>query len=236
MITWINQHKKSIIRSAFLIPILLVAIISISHVVRWYDLANPLSWAIYLSIAIEIAAMSAIAASSVKVKGFSIWFVFIIVTLIQFIGNIFFSYTEIDIASKPFIDWTELTSPLLESVGGDPSDLISQKRWLAILTGGFLPLISLTCLHFFIKYGELKEKVSEKESNIELLNIQEASDDVQVESNALNNTQIIDKEATETSSSESLLNTPKLNKLSKSNKPNQSVNISEKMRKITKGK
>lgn len=155
MTNWLVRNKKTVIRAAFLIPIFLVAAISISHVVRWYDLANPISWAIYLSIAIEVAAMSAIAASSVKVKGFSIWFVFIIVTLIQFIGNIFFSYTEIDATSKSFQDWSELSAPIFEMMGSDVSDVISQKRWLALLEGGLLPLISLTCLHFFIKYGEI---------------------------------------------------------------------------------
>jgi hypothetical protein len=153
MISWINKNKESIIRAAFLVPILSVAIISISHVVKWYDLGNPISWAIYLSIAIEVAALSSIAASSVRVKGFSVWLVFIIVTLVQFIGNIYFSYTEIDVTSKAFKDWAELTLPVFEAFS-DTSDLISQRRLLALLEGGLLPIISLTCLHFFIKYGD----------------------------------------------------------------------------------
>jgi hypothetical protein len=157
MINWFNDNKRLIIRLAFLVPILSVAIISISHVVSWYDLANPISWAVYLSIAVEIAAMSAIAASSVKVKGFSVWFVFIIVTLIQFIGNIFFSYSEINVNSKEFKDWAELTLPLFDGMGFDTEDIVSQRRFLAVLEGGLLPLISLTCLHFFIKYGDLDE-------------------------------------------------------------------------------
>lgn len=181
MLNWINRNKESIIRMAFLVPILSVAIISISHVVRWYDLANPISWAIYLSIAVEIAALSSIAASSVRVKGFSVWFVFIIVTLIQFIGNIYFSYTEINVTSKEFKDWAELTGPLFESFS-DIEDVVAQRRLLAILEGGLLPLISLTCLHFFIKYGdrdleqpvvypeqtdldEIEEKIKEYESS-----------------------------------------------------------------------
>jgi len=163
MTNWINQNKRSIIRAAFLIPILAVASISISHVVSWYDLANPMSWAIYLSIAVEIAAMSSIAASSVKIKGFSVWFVFIIVTLIQFIGNIYFSYSEINITSKEFKDWAELTSPIFEGMGVAADDLIGQRRLLALLEGGLLPLISLTCLHFFIQYGDLdNEPVNEE--------------------------------------------------------------------------
>ena len=158
MTNWFNENKRLIIRLAFLVPILSVAIISISHVVSWYDLANPISWAVYLSIAVEIAAMSAIAASSVKVKGFSVWFVFIIVTLIQFIGNIFFSYSEINVNSKEFKDWAELTLPLFDGMGFDTADTVAQRRFLAVLEGGLLPLISLTCLHFFIKYGDLDDE------------------------------------------------------------------------------
>jgi hypothetical protein len=157
MTNWISKNKRSIIRAAFLVPIFAVAAISISHVVSWYDLANPISWAVYLSIAVEIAAMSAIAASSVKVRGFSVWFVFIIVTLIQFIGNIFFCYSEIDVTTKAFADWAELTGPMFEAMGSDISDLVAQRRWLALLEGGLLPLISLTCLHFFIQYGDQDE-------------------------------------------------------------------------------
>ena len=79
----------------FIIPILLVAAISISHVVSWYDMANPISWAIYLSIAIEVAAMTALVAATNRIKG-GVWIMFGLVTLVQMIGNIFFSYKEID--------------------------------------------------------------------------------------------------------------------------------------------
>jgi len=157
MINWFKDNKKGIIRGMFLVPILLVMIISISHVVSWYDIANPFSWAIYLSVAIEIAAMSSIAAASVKVKG-GVWLVFIIVTLVQFIGNIFFCYNEINANSLEFKSWVELTGPIFESLGSDISDNIAQKRWLALLEGGLLPIISLASLHFFIKYGGIDEE------------------------------------------------------------------------------
>jgi len=157
MINWFKTNKKGIIRGMFLVPIILVMIISISHVVSWYDLANPLTWAVYLSVAIEIAAMSSIAAASVKVRG-GVWLVFIIVTLIQFIGNIFFCYNDINATSKEFKSWVELTGPIFESLGSDITDIIAQKRWLALLEGGLLPIISLASLHFFIKYGGMDEE------------------------------------------------------------------------------
>jgi hypothetical protein len=146
--------KENPIRTMFLIPILLVTVISISHVVAWYSLSNPISWAIYLSIAIEVAAMTALVAATNKIKG-GVWVMFGLVTLIQMIGNIFFSYKEIDSNGDLFKSWVELTSPIWEILGSDVNDVVSLKRWLAFLEGGLLPIISLTSLHFFVKYDEL---------------------------------------------------------------------------------
>ena len=168
MLNWFKEHKKGIIRGMFLVPILLVMVISISHVVSWYNIANPFSWAIYLSVAIEIAAMSSIAAASVRVKG-GVWLVFIIVTLVQFIGNIFFCYNEINANSPEFKSWVELTGPIFESLGSDITDTIAQKRWLALLEGGLLPIISLASLHFFIKYGGIDDEKINQEVKVEVI-------------------------------------------------------------------
>ena len=59
---WIEKNFKTLIYCAFLVPIITVAIVSISHVTKWYGISNPLSWAIYLSVGVEIAALSALAA------------------------------------------------------------------------------------------------------------------------------------------------------------------------------
>ncbi len=140
-------------KNMFLVPILLVAGISISHVVSWYDMANPINWAIYLSIAIEIGAMTSLIAATKKIKG-GVWFMFGLVTFIQMMGNIFYSYVEIDETGDLFKNWVELTSPLFEMMGTDSTDIIPHKRWLALLEGGLLPLISLTALHFYTKYDD----------------------------------------------------------------------------------
>jgi len=163
---WIVEHPN---RTMFLVPILLVAGISISHVVSWYNIANPISWAIYLSIAIEIGAMTALVAATNKIKG-GVWFMFGLITFIQMIGNIFFSYKEIDANGELFKAWVELTGPVWEMLGSKATDVIAMKRWLAFLEGGLLPVISLTSLHFFTKYDtgktdnvEIKEVIIEKE-------------------------------------------------------------------------
>jgi hypothetical protein len=154
---WVKDNPN---RSMFLVPILLVAGISISHVVSWYNIANPFNWAVYLSIAIEVGAMTALVAATNKIKG-GVWFMFGIVTLIQMIGNIFYSYKEIDQNGDLFKSWVELTGPIWEMIGSDTTDVPAMKRWLAFLEGGLLPIISLTSLHFFVKYDGKKEEETE---------------------------------------------------------------------------
>lgn len=154
---WLLENKKGLIRGIFTLPILSVMIVSISHVVSWYELGNPISWAIFLSIAVEIGAMASLAAGAMKIKG-NVWSVFIVVTLIQFIGNIFYEYKTIDINSYAFTQWVELVGPLFELMGTESTDLTGHKRWLALLQGGLLPVISLLSLHFFVKYGENEDE------------------------------------------------------------------------------
>ena len=148
-----NWIKKNPNRAMFLVPILLVAGISISHVVTWYDMANPINWAIYLSIAIEVGAITALVAATNKIKG-GIWFMFGLVTFIQMVGNIFYSYNEIDTNGELFKSWVELTGPVWELMGTELTDVVGMKRWLSFLEGGLLPIISLTSLHFFVKYED----------------------------------------------------------------------------------
>lgn len=157
MKTILNWIKNNPNRFMFLIPIILVAAISISHVVTWYDIANPINWAIYLSIAIEIGAMTALVAATKQIKG-GVWFMFGLVTFIQMIGNIFYSYKEIDEAGELFKSWVELTGPIWEMMGTELTDVVGLKRYLAYLEGGLLPIISLTSLHFFVKYDKIEDE------------------------------------------------------------------------------
>lgn len=160
MKNWFNTHYKTLIIAAFLIPIMTVAVVSISHVTQWYGISNPVSWAVYLSIGIEIAALSALAAISANM-GSKVYFPFAIVTLVQFIGNIFFAYSYIDIDSKSFKDWVDLVSPMVSFMGVEANDFIGHKRFLAFFAGGMLPIISLSFLHMLVKFTEEDRKNSE---------------------------------------------------------------------------
>ncbi len=170
--SWIQKNFKTFIYIAFLVPILTVAFVSISHVATWYGLSNPVSWALYLSFGIEIAALSALAAISARM-GSKVYFPFIIVTLIQFIGNIFFAYQYINTDSQSFKDWVDLVDPLVSFIGVESGDYIGHKRFLALFAGGMLPIISLSFLHMLVKFEEEDkigvQELSPKDIDIELL-------------------------------------------------------------------
>jgi hypothetical protein len=155
-----QKNFKKIIYVAFLVPILTVAGVSISHVTSWYGLSNPTSWSIYLSVGIEIAALSALAAISAKM-GKKVYFPFGIVTLIQFIGNVFFAYQYISVDSKSFRDWIDLVNPIVSYLGVESNDIIGHKRFLALFSGGMLPIISLSFLHMLVKFDEDDKKNDE---------------------------------------------------------------------------
>lgn len=165
MRSWLERNFKTIIITTFLIPIIIVAIVSISHVTQWYEITNPPTWALYLSIGIEVAALSALAALSIRM-GSKVYFPFLVVTLLQLIGNVYFSYSYIDIDSEKFKSWVELSSPLMEMIGTEPTDIISHKRILAFFSGGMLPLISLSFLHMLVKYNDKEEKTTIPEPSI----------------------------------------------------------------------
>lgn len=157
MKNWINKNYKTLIITTFLVPIITVAIVSISHVTIWYGISNPVTWSIYLSIGIEIAALSALAAISANM-GSKVYFPFAIVTIVQFIGNIFFAYSYIDINSRLFKDWVDLVSPMVEYLGVESTDFVGHKRFLAFFSGGMLPIISLSFLHMLVKFTEEDKK------------------------------------------------------------------------------
>lgn len=170
---WFQKNFKTIIYVAFLVPIITVAIVSISHVTAWYGISNPVSWAIYLSVGIEIAALSALAAISAQM-GKKVYFPFGIVTLIQFLGNVYFAYSYIDINSTSFKDWVDMVDPIVSYLGVESGDPLGHKRFLALFAGGMLPIISLSFLHMLVKFEEEEKKKIVNNPELDI-NIEELS-------------------------------------------------------------
>jgi hypothetical protein len=223
---WIQKNLKTIIYFAFLVPIVTVAIVSISHVTKWYGISNPISWAIYLSIGIEIAALSALAAIAAQM-GKKVYFPFAIVTLIQFLGNIFFAYSYIDINAQLFKDWVDMVDPVVSFLGVESGDPIGHKRFLALFSGGMLPLISLSFLHMLVKFEEEEKKKLGESISMEKVDIEEISKQAgKIEA------EIIDKPYTPTDEELKILE-ERLNKLNEQKFSNlTSENASEQEKKV----
>lgn len=236
---WFQRNFKTIIYVAFLVPILTVAFVSISHVTIWYGITNPLSWAIYLSIGIEIAALAALAAISAQM-GNKVYFPFGMVTLIQFLGNIFFAYQYIDVTSVPFQSWVEMVDPLVSYIGVESGNMISHKRFLALFAGGMLPLISLSFLHMLVKFeeqdknktqplqdkdiivenlDEISKKAGEIERQIDENKITPTNEDLERLQNELDKLMLLKKEQEvdnfeqDTNILEEVVETPQINRL-----------------------
>lgn len=165
---WLQKNLQKIVYVAFLVPIVTVAFVSISHVTTWYGLTNTNTWSLYLSFGIEIAALSALAAISVSM-GRKVYLPFGIVTLIQLVGNVFYSYTYIDENSKMFKDWVELSNVFFQYII-EEGDIVGHKRILALFSGGLLPIISLSFLHLLVK-------LQENDTNKNEINVKDFTDE-----------------------------------------------------------
>jgi hypothetical protein len=92
--------------------------------------------------------------------GKNVYIPFGIVTLIQLVGNVFYSYQYIDESSEEFKDWVELSNVFFQYII-DENDIVGHKRLLAVFSGGLLPVISLSFLHMLVKLRD-KEKLQDE--------------------------------------------------------------------------
>jgi len=129
--------------SAFTILYAITSLISTVHVVDFFKLTNPEWLAISLAIAFEIGAAASLASiiALEKMNKFIVWMLFIILTLMQAMGNTYYAYVH----AENFQSWIELFGLVDE-------DLIYQKRILGLLSGGILPIVALGYIKALIDY------------------------------------------------------------------------------------
>ena len=140
-------NKSKLIRgfviTTFVVLYLIVSIISTIHVIDFFRLSNPEWLAISLALAFEVGAAASLASLVVldKMNKFIVWSLFIVLTLVQAMGNTFYAYSHLN----NFNQWIELFGLVDE-------DLIYQKRILSIISGAILPLVSLGFIKSLVDY------------------------------------------------------------------------------------
>jgi len=154
ILNWINKNRETLLKSCYSLPILFAIFISINHCIRWFEIANPNSFAILLSVGVEVAAFSTLLALIFsKGKSFNIWLTFFIVTFVQILGNVFYSFNFIDETGQLFQTWQKFVKIIFDEAW----DIDKSKFWLSVLEGSIVPLLSLLSLDLIANF-EMKDK------------------------------------------------------------------------------
>ena len=168
-----------------LIPLICSTISSI-HIIRFFELSNYYYLALTLAMSAEIGALAALfgLTSLGRVNKAVVWFIFVLLTLYQIIGNVYFSFDELGIHisknSKFINSFTELFGLSTE----ENSDVIVVKRIISVVEGIFLPLTSLSFLHLLVGYisASSPEENSKKDLEKSLLDEKETEKETEIES------------------------------------------------------
>ena len=132
---------------------LLVSVISTIHVIDFFKLSNPTWLAVSLAIAFEVGAAASLASLITldKMNKGIVWGLFIILTLMQAMGNTYYAYTHL----QNFQGWIEL-------FGLSEEDLIYQKRVLSMVSGAILPIVALGFIKSLVDYIRPPDEVKDE--------------------------------------------------------------------------
>jgi hypothetical protein len=117
-----------------------------------------------LAVAFEIGAAASLASiiTLEKMNKGIVWGLFIILTLMQAMGNVYYAYTHLE----NFQGWIEL-------FGLTEEDLIYQKRVLSIVSGAILPIVALGFIKSLVDYIKPSEEPVQTELEEKIEDIQE---------------------------------------------------------------
>jgi len=174
------KATRIFIIGTFVTLYLLVSVISTIHVVDFFLMSNPKWLAISLAVAFEVGAAASLAAiiTLEKMNKGMVWGLFILLTLMQAMGNTYYTYIHLN----NFSGWIELFGLVDE-------ELIYQKRILSIVSGAILPIVALGFIKSLVDYlrpePEVKLNLSINEP-VEITNPEQVQEPIE--------TQVIDNE------------------------------------------
>ncbi len=148
-----SNFIRKIILACFILVPLLSSIISTVHLVDLFSLGNP-SWiSITIAIAIEIGSIASFLTLSIlsRLNKSIVWSMFIILFIMQIIGNTYFSYDWVTdcIAKDP--NWLNTFKEMMDFFIPDV-ELKTTKMILSMLIGIPIPLISVFLLKSIVDY------------------------------------------------------------------------------------
>jgi len=138
-----TKTVKYFVIGTFVTLYAIVSLISTIHVIDFFKLSNPDWLAVSLAIAFEIGAAASLASiiALKKMNKTLIWGLFIILTLMQMMGNTYFAFVNLN----DYQAWVDL-------FGLTDSEPLFQKRVLAVISGAVLPLVALGFIKSLVDY------------------------------------------------------------------------------------
>jgi hypothetical protein len=160
----IAKRKKTwdrIVIGAFLSVPILASIISTIHIVHLFNLGNPSWMSVFLAITFEVGSIASFMALSVlaKIKKGMVWFIFVVLFLMQLIGNVYFSFeyvnNQLSVTGSWLANFVELMKPICNF-----EEFSTYKFLLAILIGTPIPMVSLAFLKSLVDYLKVDDDES----------------------------------------------------------------------------
>ncbi len=144
-----DKYIRNFIIGVFVSLYAIVSIISTIHVIDFFTLTNPHWLAVSLAIAFEVGAAASLAAIIIldKTSRTLVWFLFILLTAMQAMGNMYYAYDH----ANGYTSWMELFSL-------NEEEPIYQKRILAIISGAILPIVALGFIKSLVDYIRPNQK------------------------------------------------------------------------------
>lgn len=147
-----SNWKKYVFYTGFSIFPVFSSFVSTYHLIELFSLGNPTWLAIMLAITFEIGSLASLLALAVldKIKQGPVWFIFIVLSALQIIGNVYYSFnytSEALIQNQEFLtNFRDLFSFI---IGDDVKDI---KILLSVLIGATVPMIALAFLKGNVDY------------------------------------------------------------------------------------
>lgn len=138
----VNRTKKFAL-IAFLVPPVLMSLVSLVHVYEFFKITNSSTWSFVIAFTFELASISSLIALVVleKIEKGALWTLFFILAGYQIIGNVHSCFVNVnDLLLTQFVRmfWMD--------VG------LNAQRLIAIIQGAALPILSLSLLKIAVDY------------------------------------------------------------------------------------
>jgi hypothetical protein len=150
-----DQYKVT--DAVFVLIIVFISLSSFFHVMKYWELTNKAPFQIITAISTELIIIGSMMMMRFTSAG---WWTFIIGIVVQSIGNVYYSFLNINSSSAEFIAFTELFDPLFILLLGEDLEVVHYKRALSVFNGVFYisPIAFLYARQKLAAFVENKKK------------------------------------------------------------------------------